>query len=89
LLAAFARSGMSAAAFAREHGVRYATFCNWRHRARSQPAPAFVQVELPEAIVPAELLIEVGTHARLRITSAGQLEPAAQLLRHLNASVAC
>ncbi len=89
LLAAFERSGMSAAVFAREHGVRYTTFCNWRHRARSQPAPAFVQIELPEATAPAELLIELGTHARLRITSGGQLELAAQLLRHLNGPAAC
>jgi hypothetical protein len=80
---------MSATAFAREHGVGYTTFCNWRHRSKRQRPPEFVQIELPEATAPAELLIELGAHARLRITSARQLELAAQLLRHLNPPVAC
>lgn len=89
LLAAFERSGMSATAFAREHGVRYTTFCNWRRGTKRQPSPGFVQIELPETTAPAELLIELGAHARLRITSARQLELAAQLLRHLNSPAAC
>lgn len=89
LLAAFEHSEQSAAAFARAHDLRYTTFCNWRRRAKRDPSPGFVQIELPEATAPAELLVELGAHARLRITSANQLELAAQLLRHLNAPVAC
>jgi hypothetical protein len=90
LLAAFDRSGLSAAAFAREHGVRYTTFCNWRHRlAKTPSSPAFVQVELSEPIVPAESLLELGADARLRITAAGQMDLAVQLLRRLHAPAAC
>jgi hypothetical protein len=44
---------LSAAAFAREHGIRYNTLCGWRHRlATTQPSPAFVQVELPKPTAP-------------------------------------
>jgi transposase-like protein len=90
LLAAFARSGLSAAAFARRHGIRYTTFCGWRHRhTKTKPSTAFVQVELGEPTAPAELLIELGAHARLRITSAQQFELAAGLLRRFNASTPC
>jgi hypothetical protein len=90
LLAAFDRSGLSAAQFARQHGLHYTTFCGWRHRrAKARPAPAFVQVELPTPQAPVELLIELGHGARLQITSAAQIELAAQLLHRLNASPAC
>jgi len=90
LLAAFDRSGLSAAAFARQHGIGYTTFCGWRHRrAKPQPAPAFVQVELAKPTAPVELLIELGAHARLRLTSVGQIELAACLLHRLNTPAAC
>ena len=90
LLAAFARSGLSAAAFARRHGIGYTTFCGWRHRhTKTKPSPAFVQVELAEPTAPAELLIELGAHARLRLTSARQFELAAGLLRRFNAVTPC
>ena len=47
LLAAFDRSGLSGADFARQQGVHYTTFCGWRQRRDRGPAsPAFVQVEL-------------------------------------------
>jgi transposase-like protein len=45
LLAAFERSGLSGAAFARQHGIHYTTFCGWRQR-QAKARPAFVQVEL-------------------------------------------
>jgi len=90
LLATFDRSGLSAAAFARQHSIGYTTFCGWRHRrAKTQPSPAFVQVELSEPTAPVELLIELGAPARLRITSASQIEWAARLLHRLNAPAAC
>jgi hypothetical protein len=90
LLAAFDRSGLSAAAFARQQGIRYTTFCGWRHRqAKAKPAPAFVEVELPERAAAVELCLEVGAQARLRFTSAAQMELAARFLHHLNALGSC
>jgi len=90
LLSAFDRSGLSAAAFARRHGLNYTTFCGWRQRrARGRTSPAFVQVQLAAPTAPAELTIELGAHARLLIHSAGQIELAARLLQRLNAQAAC
>ncbi len=90
LLAAFEDSGLSAAAFAREHGIGYTTFCGWRHRqAQSQPIPAFVEVEVSAADRTVELWLEVGAHARLCLTSEEQLKLAAQFLHHVEALAAC
>ena len=89
LLAAFERSGLSAAAFARQHGVAYTTFCGWRYRrARTQSSPGFVQVELPVAAAPVELVIELGAHARLRV-AASQIALAVQLLQALHTPTPC
>jgi hypothetical protein len=88
LLAAFDRSGLSAAAFARQHRIHYTTFCNWRHR-RAKPAPGFVQVELPPPPTPVEVTVELGAQARIRINSTAQVELVARLLQALNASEAC
>ena len=90
LLAAFDRSGLSAATFARQHGIGYTTFCGWRHRrAKTKASPAFVEVELPGSAAEVELLIEVGAYARLRISSAGQVELAARFVHCLNAQASC
>ena len=91
LLAAFTRSGLSAADFARKHQLNYTTFCGWRQqRAQLEPAPAFVQVELTAPPATAEgLLVELGGNARLRIESAGQIALAAQLLQTLHAARPC
>jgi hypothetical protein len=90
LLAAFERSGLSAAAFARRHGIRYTTFCGWRQRQITPPlSPAFVQVEVSAPIAPAELLLELGGPARLRLNSPGQIDLAVELLRRLNAPAPC
>jgi len=89
LLAAFDRSGLSAADFARQQGVPYTTFCGWRQRRdRGQASPAFVQVELDPSAPPSELLIEVGA-ARLRVGSEAQLPLAAGLLRLLREGGPC
>ena len=57
LLAAFERSGLSAAAFARQHGIGYTTFCGWRHRwAKTPPSPSFVHVELSTPTARVELI---------------------------------
>jgi hypothetical protein len=90
LLAAFDRSGLSAAEFARQQGLTYTTFCGWRHRrAKTKTSLGFVQVELPTAAPPIPLVIEVGTQARIRIESASQIELVACLLQALNPPGPC
>jgi hypothetical protein len=90
LLTAFDCSGLSAAAFARQHGLNYKTFCGWRaRRAKTRTVPAFVQVEVAAPAPPVELVIEVGPHTRMRIQSESQIVLAARLLRSLNAPAAC
>ncbi|HKW29151.1 MAG TPA: hypothetical protein VJT54_07440 [Verrucomicrobiae bacterium] len=60
LLAAFDRSGLSAAAFARQHGLTYSTFCGWRsQRAKAKASAPFVEVELPAAAAWVGLLVEL------------------------------
>ena len=87
---AFDRSGLRAAEFARQHRLNYTTFCNWRQRrAQAKGLPAFVQVEVAPPPAPAELLIEVGSAVRLRLTSAGQLDLAAALLHRLATARPC
>lgn len=89
LLAEFARSGLSAAAFARRHGLNYTTFCGWRQRHGNAPtSPGFVQVELPPPAT-AELALELGPGARVRITEAGQIALAVRLLHALNPPRPC
>lgn len=90
LLAAFDRSGLSAAAFARQHGIGHTTFCGWRHRqTKAKASPGFIEVELPGPAAAVELLIEVGAHTRLRISSAGQVELAARFVHCFNAQASC
>ena len=89
LLAAFERSGLSAAAFARQQGLRYTTFCNWRQRQARSPGPAFVEIEVMARPRPVELLIEIGAQARVRLNSPAQSELAARLLHHLHTLGSC
>lgn len=89
-LAAFDRSGLSAAAFARQQGLNYTTFCGWRHRrTKAKTSPGFVQVELAGVPAPADLVIELSGSARMRLTTSGQIELAARLLQALNAPAPC
>lgn len=90
LLAAFDRSGLSAAAFARKHQIHYTTFCGWRaRRSKAEPTPAFVQVELTAPPTANGLVVELGGHARLRIESPAQLALATQLIERFNAARPC
>jgi hypothetical protein len=90
LLAAFDRGGLSAAAFARKHRLNYTTFCGWRQRrAKVKGSPGFVQVELPTAAAPVELVIELVAGARMRLHCAGQIGLAVELIQALNAKSAC
>lgn len=85
----FKRSGLAAAAFAREHGIGYSTFFHWRRQARAACAPAFVEVDLPPAPSAEGLVIELGPAPRLRLTSVHQVALAAQLLQALQAPTPC
>ena len=88
LLAAFDRSGLTAAAFARRHGIQYTTFCGWRQR-QAKASAGFVEVEVPTPVAPVEVTVELGAQARMHLRSTDQVELAASLIRVLNASRAC
>jgi transposase-like protein len=83
LVAAFDRSGLSAAAFARQHQIAYSTFCQWRSKRRRRPHPTFAEVEILRPAAPAPVVIELSPHARMRLESPDQVELAAALLKHL------
>lgn len=89
LLRAFDRSGLSAAAFARQHQINYTTFCGWRQRRDKSRAPDFVQVELPEPGAADDLIVEIGADIRLRIGSANQIALAAALLVRMGKEATC
>ena len=89
LLSAFDRSGLSAAAFARQHQINYTTFCGWRQRWEKASATEFIEVEMPEPGVSSELVVEVGAKIRLRISCADQVPLAAELLTRLAQEEAC
>ena len=92
MLAAFERSGDSAAAFAREHGIAYTTFCSWRHQ---QPAavddrsPSFVEIALDGPTAQVGLLVEVGPRVRIRLSGSAQVGLAAQLIQALEDGESC
>ena len=58
-------------------------------RAQVTPAPGFIEVDVTPSSAPVELLIELGVHGRMRLTSANQIDLAARLLHRLNAPNAC
>lgn len=87
-LRAFDGSGLSAAAFAREHSLSYKTVCRWLQQ-RAKAAPAFVELELPASSAPGEVVIEWGAHLRVRVRSAEQVELVAHLLQALEDPKAC
>ena len=89
LLSAFDRSGLSAAAFAREHRINYTTFCCWRQQRDKSRAPNFVRVELPPPDTSEDLIVEIGGAVRLRIGSASQIPLAAALLIRMGKEAAC
>ena len=85
-MAAFERSGLSAAAFARQHGIAYTTFCSWRRRRRpAMPTVGFAEVELVRPPSPEPMVVEWG-RARVRLSSPAQLELAVSLLKGLEAA---
>jgi transposase-like protein len=87
LLAAFDRSGLSAADFARRHSLHYTTLYAWRRQAKT--SAGFVQVELSAPVPPVELVIELGPTARLRLTTEAQIPLAGRLLQILHPNRPC
>ena len=88
LLDAFEQSGMSGAAFARLHGIRYSTFAHWRRvrrlgRETAEPAPGFHEVTIHPAAGPA-LTIQLPGGGRFRLERADQLPMAKALLQYLD-----
>jgi transposase-like protein len=90
LLGQFERSGLSAAEFARQHGLTYTTFCGWRKRwERVKGLPSFVQVEVAPCAATEGLVVELGSQARIEIRTEKQLALAARLIQHLNQGRPC
>lgn len=85
ILSEFKASGLSAYAFARKYPLPYTTIIQWLRRARSAPKDiCFTEVELP-APASEPLILEVGAHVRLRLTSSSQMSLAVQLIKLLQA----
>lgn len=90
ILAEYERSGVSAAQFARETGLKYSTLAGWlvRYR-RSKPPSARPAVRLLEAVVEERgrnsksLVLELPGGARMEIKDSGQAALAGALLRTL------
>jgi transposase-like protein len=88
LLEAFDRSGQSAMAFSRHHGVSYQTFIAWLHKRRDGGAPlppdtpAFAEVmvrqspSIPDALL--RIVLPCGT--TIEVSSRAALPLAAELL---------
>lgn len=97
VLTAFEQSGMSAAAFAGQCGIKYPTFASWvtmarkkkDHPGESQPSaqatanPAFLIAEVPSSTESASLQVELAGGAVLKITDPSQLPLATALLKSL------
>ena len=85
LLAEFERSGLNAAAFARQHGIKYTTFCYWRRRAASLPTsdhPRLIEVvgDFPSN---GSVEIQLGSSCRIQVTNREQATLAAAIIREL------
>ena len=97
ILDEFERSGVSGAEFAELAGIKYPTLASWVQRRRRQrgaygwkgPAKPDQRMRFLEAVVektassPSVLEVELPGGARLRITDAGQVPLAVQLIRSL------
>jgi transposase-like protein len=91
LLEAFDRSGMSAMAFSRQHGVSYQTFIAWLRKRREcgaplqSDAPAFAEVMLrqpaPDSAASLRVVLPCGTV--IEVASRAALPLAAELLSTL------
>ncbi len=93
LLDLFEQGGISGAAFARLHGVRYSTFAHWRNLRRKQSAKPpetpsasmFQEIVIPAASNrrPEGLALELPLGIRVQLERADQIPFVAALCRHL------
>ena len=93
ILAEFERSGVSAARFAKQTGLKYSTLAGWLQRyRRAKPQARARQVRLLEAVVEqtrsdgkdmSGLVVEFAGGARMEISNASQAALAADLLHAL------
>ena len=91
LLDAFEGSGMSAMAFAAQHGVKYPTFMAWRKKRRlsageaPQDGPAFAEVMVgePRGAAGEALRVVLQCGTSIEITGRVSLTLAAELIRSL------
>jgi len=97
ILAGFERSGVSAAQFARQSGIKYSTFAGWLQRQRrAQPKGQPPVMRLLEAVVepgragaasPASpVILRLAGGAHLELADAKQVPITAALLRALTQS---
>lgn len=96
LMDAFEKSGMSGAAFAKLHGIRYTTFAGWRQRRNRRrkkepepidPAPFFEEVEFRSSRNdPVGLRVSLPGGASVCIEQADQFPMVAALLQYLERS---
>ena len=94
LLNSFEGSGMSAMAFAAQHGVKYPTFMAWRKKRRlnadgnPQDGPAFaeVMVNVPASSSGEALRVVLPCGTSIEITGRASLTLAAELIRSLRGS---
>ena len=84
------KSGISARAFAKKHGLNYATLCRWKAKSQvPEKFPGFVEVQCPGPQVAMEMLIEHRSGLRITIRSGEQVEWAAALINKLPKVKAC
>jgi transposase-like protein len=97
LLDLFEQSGMSGAAFARVHGLRYSTFAHWRKVRRERSAcedpdrVTFQEVNLHTHPGPSAsgVLVELPLGARVRLERADQIPWVAALCQQLKEAAQC
>lgn len=96
LLDAFERSGMTGAAFAKEHGIKYQTFATWVQQRRYPPegevagaltlAEVVVgEIEEPSPSSCGSLRVNLPGGASLEVSDRAQLGLAVEILRALQA----
>lgn len=89
ILAEFARSGLSAAQFARQTGLKYSTFALWvqryrrRKRAERQPPVRLLEAVVTPAPSLSALLVRLPGGAHLELLEVSQVPLAAALVRAL------
>ena len=89
ILAEFARSGLSAAGFARQTGLKYSTFALWVQRYRRtkrsgrKPPLRLLEAVVPSAPASPALLLHLSGGARVELREVSQVPLVAVLVRAL------